>query len=120
MTLLLICCFLIFRRVSSDLAHGFAINSNSENDTWKHDLELSPRHRIKDSSYLLDRYPIRELPTDSLNCHRPAKCVEMQRSTCMGTRLSYTTTTLDLIPEHVTQNIIEVYYITHMYYNIYR
>lgn len=114
MTLLLICCFLIFRRVSSDLAHGFAINSNSENDTWKHDLELSPRHRIKDSSYLLDRYPIRELPTDSLNCHRPAKCVEMQSSTCMGTRLSYTTTTLDLIPEHVTQDIIEVYYITHV------
>ncbi|KAK9308463.1 hypothetical protein QLX08_001620 [Tetragonisca angustula] len=107
MTLLLICCFIIFRRVSSDLAHGFAINSNNENDTWKHDLELSPRHRIKDSSYLLDRYPIRELPTDSLNCHRPAKCVEMQRNTCMGTRLSYTTTTLDLIPEHVTQDIIE-------------
>ncbi|XP_043509886.1 protein smoothened isoform X2 [Frieseomelitta varia] len=107
MTLLLICCFLIFRRVSSDLAHRFAINSNNENDTWKHDLELSARHRIKDSSYLLDRYPIRELPTDSLNCHRPAKCVEMQRNTCMGTRLSYTTTTLDLIPEHVTQDIIE-------------
>ncbi|XP_012176597.1 protein smoothened isoform X2 [Bombus terrestris] len=107
MTLLLIYYFLIFHRTSSELAHGFPINSNSNNETWKHGLELSPRHRIKDSTYLLDRYPMRELPPDSLNCHRAAKCVEMQRSTCMGTRLSYTTTTLDLIPEHVTQDIVE-------------
>ncbi|XP_068968555.1 protein smoothened isoform X2 [Bombus flavifrons] len=107
MTLLLIYYFLIFHRASSELAHGFPTNSNSNNETWKHGLELSPRHRIKDSTYLLDRYPMRELPPDSLNCHRAAKCVEMQRSTCMGTRLSYTTTTLDLIPEHVTQDIVE-------------
>ncbi|XP_060811636.1 protein smoothened isoform X2 [Bombus pascuorum] len=107
MTLLLIYYFLIFHQASSELAHGFPTNSNSNNETWKHGLELSPRHRIKDSTYLLDRYPMRELPPDSLNCHRAAKCVEMQRSTCMGTRLSYTTTTLDLIPEHVTQDIVE-------------
>ncbi|XP_050472211.1 protein smoothened isoform X2 [Bombus huntii] len=107
MTLLLIYYFLILHRASSELAHGFPTNSNSNNETWKHGLELSPRHRIKDSTYLLDRYPMRELPPDSLNCHRAAKCVEMQRSTCMGTRLSYTTTTLDLIPEHVTQDIVE-------------
>lgn len=118
MTLLLIYYFLIFHRVSSELAHGFPTNSNSNNETWKHGLELSPRHRIKDSTYLLDRYPMRELPPDSLNCHRAAKCVEMQRSTCMGTRLSYTTTTLDLIPEHVTQDIVEVYYITHYIYEV--
>ncbi|XP_033361321.1 protein smoothened isoform X2 [Bombus vosnesenskii] len=107
MTLLLIYYFLILHRASSELAHGFPTNSNSNNETWKHGLELSPRHRIKDSTYLLDRYPMRELPPDSLNCHRAAKCVEMQRSTCMGTRLSYTTTTLDLIPERVTQDIVE-------------
>ncbi|XP_033306823.1 protein smoothened isoform X2 [Bombus bifarius] len=107
MTLLFIYYFLILHRASSELAHGFPTNSNSNNETWKHGLELSPRHRIKDSTYLLDRYPMRELPPDSLNCHRAAKCVEMQRSTCMGTRLSYTTTTLDLIPEHVTQDIVE-------------
>lgn len=106
--LLLVYCFLIIYQASSELTHGFAGNSNGENKTWK-SLELSPIHRIKDSSYLLDRYPIRELPSDSLNCRRPAKCVEMQKSTCMGTRLPYTTTTLDLIPEHVTQDVIEVH-----------
>lgn len=97
MTLRLICYFLILHRVSSELTHGFAANSNGENKTWKHS-----------SNYLLDRYPIRELPSDPLNCRRQVKCVEMQRSTCMGTRLPYTTTTLDLIPEGVTQDIIEV------------
>ncbi|XP_076232442.1 smoothened, frizzled class receptor isoform X2 [Calliopsis andreniformis] len=106
MMLLLIFCFLIFHRASSELTHGFAGNSNGENETWK-SLELSPRQRIKDSSYLLDRYPIRELPSDPLNCRRPAKCVEMQRSTCMGTRLPYTTTTLDLIPENMNQDDVE-------------
>lgn len=94
--------------MSAELTHGFVGNSNGENETWKN-LELSPRHRIKDSSYILDRYSIRELPSDPLNCRRPAKCVEMQKGTCMGTKLPYTTTTLDLIPEHVTQDDIEVY-----------
>ncbi|XP_043253743.1 protein smoothened [Colletes gigas] len=106
MMLLLVYSFLVVYRASSELTHGFAGNSNSENKTWE-SLELSPIHRIKDSNYLLDRYPMGELPSDSLNCHRPAKCVEMQKSTCMGTRLTYTTTTLDLIPEHVTQDMIE-------------
>ncbi|XP_006616295.1 protein smoothened [Apis dorsata] len=99
--------FILFHRVSSELTHAFATNLNGENETWKQSLELSPRDRIKDSSYLLGRYPIRELPSDSFNCHRHAKCVEMQKNTCMGTRLPYSTTTLELIPEHITQDIIE-------------
>ncbi|KZC04568.1 PREDICTED: protein smoothened [Dufourea novaeangliae] len=106
MTFLVVYCFLIFHQISSELSHGFAGNSNDENKTWN-SMELSPRHRIKDSSYLLDRYPIRELPSDPLNCRRPAKCVELEKNTCMGTRLPYTSTTLDLIPEHITQDMIE-------------
>ncbi|KAG7209538.1 hypothetical protein KM043_015618 [Ampulex compressa] len=107
MMFLLIYCLLILCEVSSELENSFSSNANGENKTWK-DIDLSHRHRIKDSSYLLDRYPgIGELPPDSSNCHRSAKCVQMQRSTCMGTRLPYTTTTLDLIPEHTTQELIE-------------
>lgn len=108
MTFFLIYYFILFHRVSSELTHAFTTNLNGENETWKQSLELSPRDRIKDSSYLLGRYPIRELPSDSFNCHRHAKCVEIQKNTCMGTRLPYTTTTLELIPEHITQDIIEV------------
>lgn len=107
MMLPLVCYFLIFHRTSSELTHGFVGNSNGENKTLK-SLKLSSINMIKGSNYLLDRYPAGELPSDSSNCRRQAACVEMQKSTCMGTRLPYTTTTLDLIPEHMSQDDIEV------------
>nr|XP_050867262.1 protein smoothened [Vespula vulgaris] len=104
--ILLICCLLILHGVKSELEHTFTGNTNNENKTWK-DLDLSHRHRIKDSNYLLDRYPLGELPTDSENCRRPAKCITLQKNTCMGTKLPYTSTTLDLVSEYTTQKIIE-------------
>lgn len=107
MTLLLVsCCLLLHRTVSSELEHRFAINNETGNNTEK-DVDLAPRHRIKDSSYLLDRYPI-NMSSDVMNCSRPAKCISLHKTTCMGMTLPYTHTTLDLIPEHVTQSIIEV------------
>lgn len=99
----LILCCLLFHGSSSELEHELNSN-NGENNTWK-DMDLSPRHRIKESIYL-DRYPIGEL--DVSTCRRPAKCVPLHKGTCMGTKLPYSSTTLDLIPERVTQDIIEV------------
>lgn len=96
---------LLFHGSSSALENE--LNNDGENITWK-DMDLSPRHRIKDSSYLLERYPIGELPLDVSTCRRPAKCVPLNKGTCMGTKLPYSFTTLDLIPERVTQDIIEV------------
>jgi smoothened protein len=87
-----------------ELDHSYEANSNKDNKTWN-DLG---RHRIKDSSYLLDRYPLGELPTDYVHCKRPAKCVRMNNGACMGTRLPYETTTLDLIPEYTSQAMIRV------------
>ncbi|KMQ88927.1 protein smoothened [Lasius niger] len=98
----LVFCCLLFHGSSSELEHELNSN-NGENNTWK-DMDLSPRHRIKDSIYL-DRYPIGEL--DVSTCRRPAKCVPLHKGTCMGTKLPYSSTTLDLIPERVTQDIIE-------------
>ncbi|XP_011634668.1 LOW QUALITY PROTEIN: protein smoothened, partial [Pogonomyrmex barbatus] len=95
----------LFRGLSSELEHGFTANDN-ENNTWK-GMDLG-RHIIKDSNYLLDRYPIGELSPDISTCRRPAKCIPLSKSTCMGTKLPYTSTTLDLISERVTQDIIEV------------
>ncbi|XP_014469043.1 PREDICTED: protein smoothened-like isoform X2 [Dinoponera quadriceps] len=93
------------RKTVSELEHRFMINNEAENNTGK-DMELGPRHRIKDSSYLLDRYPI-DMSSGDMNCRRPAKCISLHKNTCMGMKLPYTHTTLDLIPEHITQNIIE-------------
>ncbi|XP_012235045.2 protein smoothened isoform X2 [Linepithema humile] len=102
--LLVLCCFL-FHPSSSKLEHEFTTNNDGENNTWKN-MELNTRHRIEDSSYLLDRYPIGKSP-DVLACRRFAKCIPLQKSTCMGTKLSYSFTTLDFIPEPITQDIIE-------------
>lgn len=94
-------CFLLFHGSSSE----HELNSNNgENNTWK-DMDLAPRHRIKDSNYLMDRYPIGS--PDVSTCRKKVQCVPLQKSTCMGTKLPYTSTTLDLIPERVTQDIIE-------------
>lgn len=106
MTLLLVLCCLLLHRTSSELEHRFTINNEAENNTGK-DMDLGPRHRIKDSNYLLDRYPI-NMSLDDINCRRPAKCVSLHKTTCMGMTLPYTHTTLDLIPEHITQHNIEV------------
>lgn len=101
--LLVLCCLLFYG--SSGLENE--LNNDGENNTWK-SMDLSPRHRIKDSSYLLDRYPIGELSPDVSTCRRSAKCVPLHKGTCMGTKLPYSFTTLDLIPERMTQDIIEV------------
>lgn len=110
MLLLVLCCLLLCNGLPLELEHGFAASDDDENNTWK-DVDLS-RRIIKDPSYLLDRYPMGELPPDISTCRRPAKCVPLSKSTCMGTKLPYTFTTLDLISERVTQDIIEVDKIT--------
>lgn len=100
---------LLFPKSFSEMVHGFTTNDDSElNSTWKENLGLSSRHRIKDSSYLLDRYPIGELSPDVSTCRRPAKCISLYKGTCMGTKIPYSFTTLDLIPERVTPEIVEV------------
>jgi len=102
--LLILCCLLLCNGSSLELEHEFAVNDDDDNSTWK---DLS-RHRIKDPNYkLLDRYPIGELIPIS-TCRRSAKCVPLSKNTCMGTKLPYTFTTLDLIPERITQDIVEV------------
>ena len=107
--LLLLCCLLFCNSLPLELEHGFAANDDGENSMWK---DMSRHQRIKDPNYRLDRYPIDELSPDISACRRPAKCVQLSKSTCMGTKLPYTFTTLDLIPEHVTQDIVEVDKIT--------
>ncbi|XP_015173735.1 PREDICTED: protein smoothened isoform X1 [Polistes dominula] len=102
----LLCYLFILHVVNSELVDNFTGNSNGENETWKN-LDLSPRHMIKDSNYLLDRYPLGELPSDFENCRRPAKCVPLQNNTCMGTRLPYSSTTSDLASEYKTPKLIE-------------
>lgn len=96
------------------LQHPFTANnseySDSENSTWKN-IEL--RHRIKDSSYLLDDYPMGELSPHVSACRKPAKCIPLHKNSCMGTKLPYLTTTLDFLPESITQEIIEVKKIIH-------
>ncbi|XP_012541510.1 protein smoothened isoform X1 [Monomorium pharaonis] len=108
MILLLIFCCLLPCNLGSSLEHerGFTDNGSGENSTWK-DRELGLAHRLKDSNYLLDRYPMGKLSPDISNCRRSAKCIPLSKSTCMGTKLPYTSTTLDLIPERVTQDIVE-------------
>ncbi|XP_011878776.1 PREDICTED: uncharacterized protein LOC105568029 [Vollenhovia emeryi] len=104
-SLLILCCLLLRDGSSLELDQGFTANENSENGTWE-DVDLS-RHRINDPNYLMERYPIGKLP-DTSTCRRRAKCVPLSRNTCMGTKLPYTFTTLDLVPERITQDIIEV------------
>ncbi|KAK0179934.1 hypothetical protein PV327_005631 [Microctonus hyperodae] len=91
---------------TSQFIPGYGSGKNNENNTWTN-LELTARHRLEDSSYLLDRYPIGESPADSANCKRSVKCVKMKYNTCMGTPLPYTMTSLDLIPEPITQEVVE-------------
>lgn len=111
MILTLVFCHLLFHEAFAKefpLEHRFAVDDDDNgNDTWNN-VDLGPRHRIKDSNYLLDRYPIGELSPDVSMCRRTVKCVPLHKNTCMGTKLPYTTTTLDLVPERVTQRIIEV------------
>ncbi|XP_011695451.1 PREDICTED: protein smoothened isoform X2 [Wasmannia auropunctata] len=105
--LLFACCLLLCNGSPLELEHGFAAgNDGGENGTGKV-VDLSRRMKVGESNYLLDRYPIGELSPDTSACRRPAKCVPLIKSTCMGTKLPYAFTTLDLIPERVTQDIIE-------------
>ncbi|XP_011168760.2 protein smoothened isoform X2 [Solenopsis invicta] len=104
--LLILCCLLLCNGLPLELEHGFIAKGDSKNSTWK-DRDLSLTHRFKDPNYLLDRYPMGELSPDISTCLRPAKCIPLSKNTCMGTKLPYTFTTLDLIPEHVTQDIVE-------------
>ncbi|XP_011339232.2 protein smoothened isoform X3 [Ooceraea biroi] len=99
-------CFtsLLLHGWSMKLEHGFVASNDGENNTWK-DVQL--KHRIKDSSYLLNNYPMEELSPDVSVCRKPAKCIPLHKNSCMGTKLPYSTTTLNLIPESVTQDIIE-------------
>lgn len=90
--LLVLCCLLLHR------------TSGVENDK-----DLGPLIHRMDSNYLIDRhspYPINM--SDIMDCRRPAKCILLNKNTCMGMKLPYTHTTLDLIPGHVTESIVEV------------
>ncbi|XP_008551333.1 protein smoothened isoform X2 [Microplitis demolitor] len=44
--------------------------------------------------------------SNSVECRRPATCVKLEYNTCMGTVLPYTMSTLDLLPEGTTQDLI--------------
>lgn len=107
MIFLLILCYLLpcYGR-PLELSRTFVTNDNGENSTWK-DMDLG-QSRLKDPNYLLERFPINKLSLDSSNCRRSAKCISLTKNTCMGTKLPYAFTTLDLIPERVTQDIVEV------------
>ncbi|XP_014203465.1 protein smoothened [Copidosoma floridanum] len=86
-----------------ELDHGFGANNNRDDESW---TETSVQHRIMEPAYLLPRLPLSEFPGDYFHCRRPAKCVHMSNSTCMGTRLPYDTTSMDLIPYYTTQEAI--------------
>ncbi|XP_034947663.1 protein smoothened [Chelonus insularis] len=95
--------FYSINEVNSVLSESFEGNENGENGTWKN-LDLAVR--LHDPSYLLERYPHVE-PTASVNCRKQVKCVKMKYSTCMGTPLPFTMTTVDLLPEPMTQDQIQ-------------
>lgn len=110
--LLFLCCLLLRNGSPLELERESVANDNDENSTMNQhitskDVDVN-RHRIEDPNYLLERYPIGKLSPDISSCRRFAKCVSLSRNTCMGTKLPYTFTTLDLIPERITQDIIEV------------
>ncbi|EZA47218.1 Protein smoothened [Ooceraea biroi] len=87
---------------SLELEDRFTTNSNCETTTWK-SIELTH----KESKYLLN-YPIGELSPDASLCRRPAKCIPLDKdSYCMSAKLPYSSTTLDLIPGGVTQDVIK-------------
>ena len=100
--ILLLCLAALVAPARLDLDHSSGPNLNDDNKSW---TDLTPRHRIKD---MLGRFPLGELPTDFVHCKRSAKCVRMSNATCMGTRLPYDTTTLDLFPGYITQTMIRV------------
>lgn len=111
MIILVISCCLLLHGACSELDYGLTINHDSHENNISMNLELGTRQMIKDSSYLLDRYPMKLSPT-ALTCRKTVKCVKMEKNICLGTKLPYTTTTLDLIPEQMTLEIIEVDKIT--------
>lgn len=109
MIFLLLLCYCLFHDVSSELEHGITINDDGENITLL-DAELNYQHTIKRRpDYRMDRTSGRD------NCIKHAKCIKLNRNICMGTRLPYSYTTLSLIPEVETQDIVEVDKIT-VYY----
>ena len=96
----------------SELDSGYKNNEN--NETWtslKSDLNIL---RIKEPSYILDRYPLREI-NDKDHCTRSVKCVPLRNATCFGTKLPYEYTTLDLIPEKTSPLRISVMLKTNIY-----
>lgn len=96
--ILLLCLAILVPSARLELDHSYTAGGNNDNKTWS---DLGLRHRIKDPSFMLD-------PTDYQHCKRPAKCVKMINTTCMGTTLPYDTTSLDLMPEYITQEMIRV------------
>ncbi|XP_014234423.1 protein smoothened [Trichogramma pretiosum] len=87
--------FTLTSPVKLELDHIDPTSNNGEANSW---TELGPR---------LDRYPVGDLPSNHVHCKKPAKCVRINNATCMGTGLPYDTTTLDLIPEFTTYDIIK-------------
>ncbi|XP_001602300.2 protein smoothened isoform X2 [Nasonia vitripennis] len=96
MILLLVCLAILVPSARLELDHSHTGGVNDDNKTWS---DLGPRHRIKDPNFLMD-------PMDYQHCKKPAKCVKMINTTCLGATLPYDTTSLDLMPKYTTQEMI--------------
>ncbi|XP_046414631.1 protein smoothened [Neodiprion fabricii] len=94
----------VFYGVGSELSRNFLSVANGNNETWN-GIEIGRSGlRHEDQSFLMDGYTSAE----SANCRKAAKCIDISNNTlCMGTRLTYSTTTLDLIPDSTLEGSIQ-------------
>ncbi|KAJ8688141.1 hypothetical protein QAD02_023936 [Eretmocerus hayati] len=81
--------------IIAGLVHSHQRNNNSDNNT-ELDLNINSQ-RSKEFSH--------PLPAN-VGCKRQAKCITMTNATCMGTRLPFSSTTLDLVPVPTTEGLI--------------
>lgn len=98
MILLLMCLAILVPSARLELDHSYTAGGNDDNKTWS---DLGLRYRMKEPNFLMD-------PMDYQHCKKPAKCVKMINTTCLGTVLPYDTTSLDLMPKYTTQEMIMV------------
>lgn len=98
----------------SDSKFGF--NDGFNDSKWYRDLDLihgsSRRYKVNDiidnPVFLLDRLSSSDGARSLPHCHRKAICQTLNYTTCLGAKLPYNKTTLDLVPSLVSQEQIMV------------
>lgn len=102
---------------SEDSYNNDTVFRETAEDSHKNLLRLEEySSRLKNSvinPIFMDRY----LPSqvDRKVCQKPAKCVPLNHTTCLGTRLPYSQTTLDLVEGVSSQEEIQVSFCSSQY-----